>query len=510
MYPHLELASNHYFTDENEATLMTETNKKPQPPRPNPATSRKTRSVHLEATLRFASILAVLCVFVVQVLMALSLVREVKEVVAAANVSKSAAYQRVVDNPDLQPQLASEIARYDQEIASAEAQLDVDINKVTISCMITVVVAIGLTLTTADYLKRRVVDEMVRFKDECEKLAVGNLELDFSTDSYVTEVVELSQALEHSTSELRRIIYTLAEGINSLANKDFAINHEFNFPGQFSALDGLFSKLVVTISNTLGEIMHSAHEVTLGAHQVSNGAQTLAQGATEQAGSVDHLSQTIGEIAKMVTDTTESAHKANKLGAVATDVLHTSTKEMGELMVAIDQIEKSSSTIEEIIKTIDDIAFQTNILALNAAIEAARAGQFGKSFAVVADEVRTLAQKSAECAQNTTTQIETSLEAIRQGAALAKSTNQAFSQVRSNSDQILDMVQHIADSSQHQNDSIEEVCASVSEISAVISHNSATSEESAAASEELSGQAQIMNTMLQDFKLDKKIFHLNH
>ncbi len=458
-------------------------------------------SVRLAIAIRFSLILVFLLMFVSLIFVALSNTRAVKELVAIENDNKVAYYQQALDDPENQSTYLRRATECDSNIFTMEEELDVTINLVTVICVIVVVAMALVTLNTLWYMQSQVVSPLIQLREEAEKMAHGQLNLNFQNQSRAEEVYALGASLGESTKELTRIVNILNLNVTELSNKNFVDFPEVKFPGDFATIEVGFRRLVNIVSETLREIVHSAEEVSVSAVQVSSGAKTLAEGATEQASSVDHLSETIADIAKMVADTAQSAEDANKLGEHAAEVLETSSREMDELMEAIEQIEHSSSDIEQIIKTIDDIAFQTNILALNAAIEAARAGQFGKSFAVVADEVRTLAQKSADAAHNTSGLIDGSLEAIRRGTTLAKSTNAAFADVKDSSGKILEVVQHIADSSKHQSDSIDDISQNIAEISNVITNNSTTSEESAAASQQLSGQAGIMTDMLGTFQL---------
>ncbi len=183
------------------------------------------------------------------------------------------------------------------------------------------------------------------------------------------------------------------------------------------------------------------------------------------------------------------------------DAIDGCNQQMGDMMHAMEKINTSSSEIGKIIKTIEDIAFQTNILALNAAVEAARAGAAGKGFAVVADEVRNLASKSAEAAKNTTTLIEGSLKAVEEGNEFSGATQQSLLQVVEHAEQIASSMAQITQATDDQAEAIKQITLGIDQISAVVQTNSATSEQSAAASQELSSQANVLKGLVGQFSL---------
>jgi methyl-accepting chemotaxis protein len=248
-------------------------------------------------------------------------------------------------------------------------------------------------------------------------------------------------------------------------------------------------------------INESADQVSSGAGQVSSAAQALSQGATEQASSIQQLSASITEIAGEVNKNAYDASTANTLSLQASAEVERGNEHMKKMTSAMSDISDSSNEIGKIIKTIEDIAFQTNILSLNAAVEAARAGVAGRGFAVVADEVRNLANKSAEAAKNTTALIESSIQAVKSGTKIANETATSLNAIIEGTKKTAELVGEISKASNNQATSINQITLGVDQISAVVQTNSATSEESAATSEELSAQAQALKSMLSALKL---------
>jgi methyl-accepting chemotaxis protein len=243
------------------------------------------------------------------------------------------------------------------------------------------------------------------------------------------------------------------------------------------------------ISNTLDE---GAEQVTSAAGQVSASSQTLAEGASEQAASLEETSSSLEEMSSMTKRNAENAQKANDLAKQARTAADKGAGDMQTMNAAMEAIKVSSNDIAKIIKTIDEIAFQTNILALNAAVEAARAGEAGMGFAVVADEVRNLAQRSAQAAKETADKIEGAIAKTAQGVEISTKVSQALNEIVTKARQVDELVSEVAGASREQTQGITQVNTAVGQMDKVTQSNAASAEESAAAAEELNAQAVAM------------------
>ena len=262
-----------------------------------------------------------------------------------------------------------------------------------------------------------------------------------------------------------------------------------------------FKLLLDDHNHVLGNIREASMQVTTGSEQVASASHSLAAGSTEQASAIEQVTAAIDEIAQRTKNNAVEANNANSLVVEAKEGVVKGNYQMQEMMVAMDEINKSSVDISKIIKVIDDIAFQTNILALNAAVEAARAGSYGKGFAVVAEEVRNLAAKSAKAASETAELIENSIAKVEKGSVIAAETGMALSEIVENIDKIVDIISGVAVASNEQATAITQIDMALGQVSQVVQSNSATSEQCAAASEELSNQAVRLRELIAGFKL---------
>jgi len=260
-------------------------------------------------------------------------------------------------------------------------------------------------------------------------------------------------------------------------------------------------KMSDNLNGIFAEIKSSANQVSMGSKQVADGAQILAQGSTEQAASIQELSGSIAEIAERTKANAVIANKNSKLSEAIKESAEKGSLQMDEMITAVGAINEASKNIGKIIKTIDDIAFQTNILALNAAVEAARAGQHGKGFAVVAEEVRNLASKSAEAARETGEMIQNSIDKAELGSQIAGETAESLRKIVTGINESNQLVAEIASASEEQSQGISHINVGVDQVAQVVQQNSATAQESAATSQEMSGQSSVLQQLVTQFKL---------
>jgi len=236
----------------------------------------------------------------------------------------------------------------------------------------------------------------------------------------------------------------------------------------------------------------SSNQSVAAAGQVSASSQSLAEGASEQASSLEETSSSLEEMAAMTKRNAENARQANDIAKEAREAANKGVGDMQTMAAAMEAIKVSSDDIAKIIKTIDEIAFQTNILALNAAVEAARAGEAGMGFAVVADEVRNLAQRSAQAAKETAGKIEGAITRTGQGVEISGKVGAVLNDIMTKVRQVDELVTEVAGASREQTDGITQINSAVGQMDKVTQSNAASAEETAAAAEELNSQAEIM------------------
>ena len=404
-----------------------------------------------------------------------------------------------------------QISAVEEKTAEDNFLSTVDMQELLVAAQIGMaVVALIITILLSTYLTRSITKPLRQLETAADKIVNGNFDISVTYESK-DELGSLTKSFKNMTFILETVISDASRLLSEMADGNFDVrtNAEERYVGNLQSLLLSIRKLNKDLSITLGQINQSADQVASGSGQVSNGAQALAQGATEQAASVEELASTITNISYQVKSTADNAMEARSKSNTAGEEAEVCNDQMHDMMNAMEEIARSSNEISKIIKTIEDIAFQTNILALNAAVEAARAGEAGKGFAVVAEEVRSLASKSSVASKNTAELIESSVNAVTRGTKLANSTAESLVQVVNHVRSASTKVDEIANAAEEQAGAIEQVTLGVDQISSVVQTNSATAEESAAASQELSEQASTLKSLVAKFKLREEYIKMD-
>ncbi len=388
-------------------------------------------------------------------------------------------------------------------MSSAAQQISLTI---ALSCLAGIVLILVGILIIGAYIKRSVSNPLFRLTVLAQTMEQGNLGLN-QHQSIMTEIDSndeigvLSQSFDHTISRLRNYIGEISSTLEAIANGDLTAQITQEYIGDFSAIRTSLNDILQRLNSTVGQIVTSAEHVSGGAEQMSTAAQALSQGSMEQTGAVEELESTMRSVTVSVKQTAESVqHAREQVDGMGTQLTEGNQK-MREMIAAMKEITDSSHEIGNIIKTIEDIAFQTNILALNAAVEAARAGTAGKGFAVVADEVRSLAAKSAEASQSTSALIGRSIAAVNQGTQIADATAKQLESVVAGAHEMVETINEISSDARTQADAVEQIQDQIGQITSVVQTNSSTAEESAATSQELSAQANLLKQLVKAFRL---------
>ena len=303
------------------------------------------------------------------------------------------------------------------------------------------------------------------------------------------------------SSSLVKTLNKIVGSIHEIAEGDFTVNTASDSKNEIGALSNEVNGMVTELRSVIERVVDTSGMVDDAAKQVASSSMSLAQVSTEQASSSQEISASITQIAAQTKTNAESANRATDLSESTKLNAERGNERMAEMLKAMQAINTASVNISNIIKVIDDIAFQTNILALNAAVEAARAGQHGKGFAVVAEEVRTLAARSAKAASETTQMIEDSTREVTNGMQIANETAKSLNDIVDGISKSAELISSISNASIEQSQGISQINIGIDQVSQAIQTTSSVAEESASASSELSTQAADLKELVGHFKI---------
>ncbi len=337
-------------------------------------------------------------------------------------------------------------------------------------------------------------------KSVLSSLSEGKLDLKMEQE-YEGEFEEIKQYINNSIDNLAGYISTISNTLSEIGNKNLDVEITEDFNGDFIEIKNSINGIIEILNTIFTEFLDSAEELSNVSTSLTNSNISVANGSVEQVSTIEELNSSISVIKDKTLSSTENAVRANEISAISKESAINGDKEMRTMLQAMDDIKETSSRISNIIKVIDDIAFQTNLLSLNASVEAARAGQHGKGFAVVAEEVRNLANRSKIAAEQTNELITESLAKVSLGSDLANSTATSLKNILNDVTSVSDLLDDISASSKDQFESISEISSNLTAFEDVIQNNTLVSEQGVASAESLSTEAEAFKNTIKEFQL---------
>ena len=374
---------------------------------------------------------------------------------------------------------------------------------VGVLCLVIAAAVILLTLL----LLRRESRELMVVERAIGRLGELNLSADQELEPFYgrsDEIGMIAQTTHRVCGCLRQTIDDVGRVLGEMASGNLTVNvteNEAYYIGDFKALSASLQSIHANLVKVIRDISQVSSQLGGSVDQISSDALELAKGTMEQSESVEGLAANVAAISSQIQNSTARCSSANQLVGQATGYAAEADSKMEHLMEATRNINRSSAEISTLIKTIGDIAFQTNILSLNAAVEAARAGEAGKGFSVVADEVRSLAGRSAEAAQDTNDLISQSVQSVKTGTESTDLAVSAMQDIYGCIQSIKTLMDEISAASVQESEMISQIETGISEISAVVQNNAIAAEKSSTVSVELSQQAEVLSNLIMRFRI---------
>ncbi len=361
-----------------------------------------------------------------------------------------------------------------------------------------------LGILTLAIMKKTIVSPIKVIRDKIVEMSNGNISGGNAEIKGKGELADLACAVNRMSEFNREIIHDIQYTAEQIAAENLLVHPKAEYSGDFIPIKNALESIVDSLKEVVANVEAAASDVKNSSVQMSTNSSALSQAAREESQIVDELNTSLSGVHRQIKESAEKAVEAREVGEESVRAMNEGNEKMTRMLAAMDEIKQTSSQIANIIKTIQDISFQTNILSLNASIEAARAGAAGKGFAIVANEVGALANKTAEAAKSTTELIDTSLKSVNHGSDIANETAEMLASVLEKMTRSADMINEIADASVEQAQSINNVVDGVNRIAGSVDHVNTSAAECSSSADVLSRESEMLYSTIESFITDGK------
>lgn len=393
------------------------------------------------------------------------------------------------------------ISDIQERIAAKKSMVNIAMYITMIVFFFAFLMMVNTSIATMNFAKRELLKPILKVSEQLKELAQGRFQNHMDLEADDSEVGDMVGAIQFMNQNFTNMISELSQVLGEMGQGNYRVGLTQEYVGEFTQIKDSMLKIITETRDTLNTIQNSAKEIGSGSEQLAHAAADLAEGCTVQANKTTEASGMIDSMAQSLEEKAEEAKNIAAISTEAAQVVDNCNKKMQELRTAIEEINKRSEEIGSIIAVIEDIAEQTNLLSLNASIEAARAGEAGRGFAVVAEQVKNLADQSVKAAAETTTLIQTTIDAVEKGTILAEQAEGNMTDVMEGAKMSTNKMIQMAEELQREVESMRLIDESITNIAEIVDNNSAASQETAAVSEEESAQVQTMIEMIEKFEV---------